>query len=93
MTRAPLQGLGGSLGVIPEDRLRRGRRALGGQAQVLVGEAGGETAAGGALEGVDGIVILEHGRSYAYAFRNAPRTAGEAASSGILNAITGIPKK
>jgi fatty acid/phospholipid biosynthesis enzyme len=60
---------------------------------VLVGEAGGETAAGGALEGVDGIVILEHGRSYAYAFRNAPRTAGEAASSGILNAITGIPKK
>ena len=89
MTRAPLQGLGGSLGVIPEDRLRRGRRALGGQAQVLVGEA----AAGSALEGVNGIAIVEHGRSYAHAFRNAPRTAREAASSGILNAITGIPKK
>ncbi|MGD0765281.1 MAG: phosphate acyltransferase PlsX [Dehalococcoidia bacterium] len=45
------------------------------------------------LLGVKGIVVVAHGRSDAFAFKNALRTAHEAASSGLLNALSGLPKK
>jgi len=48
---------------------------------------------GAPLLGVNGIVIVAHGRSDAYAFRNALRTARDAASSGLLSALTAVPKK
>jgi hypothetical protein len=34
-----------------------------------------------------------HGRSDAFAFKNAPRTAPEAASSAPQRALSGLPKK
>ena len=45
------------------------------------------------LLGLKGIVIVAHGRSDAFAFKNALRTASEAASSDLLSALTGLPKK
>jgi len=46
---------------------------------------------GGALLGVDGVVIIAHGRSDAYAVRNAIRVAGRAVESDIISAIkTGL---
>jgi glycerol-3-phosphate acyltransferase PlsX len=42
---------------------------------------------GGALLGVDGVVIIAHGRSDAYAVRNAIRAARRAVESDIINAI------
>jgi glycerol-3-phosphate acyltransferase PlsX len=45
------------------------------------------------LLGVNGIVIVAHGRADAVAFKNALRTAREAASSGLLAALSGLPKK
>jgi glycerol-3-phosphate acyltransferase PlsX len=39
------------------------------------------------LLGVDGVVIICHGRSHAQAIKNAIRTAKEAAASGMLEAI------
>ena len=45
------------------------------------------------LLGVNGVVIVAHGRADALAFKNALRAAKETASSGLLAALTGIPKK
>jgi glycerol-3-phosphate acyltransferase PlsX len=46
---------------------------------------------GGALLGVDGVVIIAHGRSDAYAVRNAIRAARRAVESDIISAIkTGL---
>ncbi len=45
------------------------------------------------LLGVDGVVIVAHGRSDAYAFKNALRTARDAVTSGVLEALSSIPKK
>ncbi|GAB4534457.1 MAG: phosphate acyltransferase PlsX [Anaerolineae bacterium] len=42
---------------------------------------------GGALLGVDGVVIIAHGRSDAYAVRNAIRAARRAVESNVLQAI------
>jgi glycerol-3-phosphate acyltransferase PlsX len=42
---------------------------------------------GGALLGVDGVVIIAHGRSDAYAVRNAIRAAHRAVESNIISAI------
>jgi glycerol-3-phosphate acyltransferase PlsX len=42
---------------------------------------------GGALLGVDGVVIIAHGRSDAYAVRNAIRAARRAVESNIIEAI------
>jgi len=42
---------------------------------------------GGALLGVDGVVIIAHGRSDAYAVRNAIRAARRAVDSDIIDAI------
>jgi len=42
---------------------------------------------GGALLGVDGVVIIAHGRSDAYAMRNAIRAARRAVDSDIIDAI------
>jgi len=42
---------------------------------------------GGALLGVDGVVIIAHGRSDAYAMRNAIRAARRAVESDIISAI------
>jgi glycerol-3-phosphate acyltransferase PlsX len=42
---------------------------------------------GGALLGVDGVVIIAHGRSDAYAVRNAIRAARRAVESDIIHAI------
>lgn len=42
---------------------------------------------GGALLGVDGVVIIAHGRSDAYAVRNAIRVAHRAVKSDIIDAI------
>jgi glycerol-3-phosphate acyltransferase PlsX len=39
------------------------------------------------LLGIDGVVIICHGRSHAQAIKNAIRTAKEAATSGMLEAI------
>ncbi len=45
------------------------------------------------LLGINGVVIVAHGRADAIAFKNALRAAQETASSGLLTAMTGIPKK
>jgi glycerol-3-phosphate acyltransferase PlsX len=45
------------------------------------------------LLGVNGIVIVAHGRSDAFAFKNALRTAREAIAANLLDALTGLPKK
>jgi glycerol-3-phosphate acyltransferase PlsX len=46
---------------------------------------------GGVLLGVDGVVIIAHGRSDAYAVRNAIRAAHRAVESNIISAIkTGL---
>jgi len=45
------------------------------------------------LLGVNGVVIVAHGRADAVAFKSALRTAREAASSGLLAALSGLPKK
>ncbi len=45
------------------------------------------------LLGVKGVVIVAHGRSDANAFKNALRTAQEALAAGVLEALSGIPKK
>jgi glycerol-3-phosphate acyltransferase PlsX len=45
------------------------------------------------LLGVKGVVIVAHGRSDANAFKNALRTAQEALTAGVLEALSGIPKK
>jgi glycerol-3-phosphate acyltransferase PlsX len=42
---------------------------------------------GGALLGVDGVVIIGHGRSDAYAVRNSIRVACQAAESDVISAI------
>ncbi len=42
---------------------------------------------GAPLLGVDGVVIVGHGRSDAYAIRNGIRTAAQAVENGILEAI------
>ena len=42
---------------------------------------------GGALLGVDGVVVIAHGRSDAYAIRNAIRVAHRAVESDVINAI------
>jgi glycerol-3-phosphate acyltransferase PlsX len=42
---------------------------------------------GGALLGVDGVVIIGHGRSDAYAVRNAIRAARQAVESDVIGAI------
>jgi len=42
---------------------------------------------GGALLGVDGVVIVGHGRSDAYAVRNALRVARQAVESDVIGAI------
>ena len=42
---------------------------------------------------MNGVVIVAHGRADALAFKNALRAARETASSGLLAALTGIPKK
>jgi glycerol-3-phosphate acyltransferase PlsX len=42
---------------------------------------------GGALLGVDGVVVIAHGRSDAYAVRNAIRAAHRAVESDVINAI------
>jgi glycerol-3-phosphate acyltransferase PlsX len=44
---------------------------------------------GGALLGVDGVVIIGHGRSDAYAVRNAIRRAWQAVESGVIDVIKG----
>jgi glycerol-3-phosphate acyltransferase PlsX len=44
---------------------------------------------GGALLGVNGVVIIGHGRSDAYAVRNAIRVARRAVESGVIGAIKG----
>jgi glycerol-3-phosphate acyltransferase PlsX len=44
---------------------------------------------GGALLGVDGVVIIGHGRSDAYAVRNAIRRALQAVESGVIDVIKG----
>jgi glycerol-3-phosphate acyltransferase PlsX len=46
---------------------------------------------GGVLLGVDGVVIIAHGRSDAYAVRNAIRAAQRAVESNVIDAIkTGL---
>jgi glycerol-3-phosphate acyltransferase PlsX len=45
---------------------------------------------GGALLGVDGVVIIGHGRSDAYAVRNAIRTALRAVESDVIGTIRGF---
>ena len=45
------------------------------------------------LLGVNGVVIVAHGRADAVAFKNALRAARETASSGLLAALSGLPKK
>ena len=45
------------------------------------------------LLGVKGVVIVAHGRSDANAFKNALRTAQEAVTAGMLEALSEIPKK
>jgi glycerol-3-phosphate acyltransferase PlsX len=42
---------------------------------------------GAALLGVDGVVIIGHGRSDAYAVRNAIRVARQAVQTDMVNAI------
>jgi glycerol-3-phosphate acyltransferase PlsX len=42
---------------------------------------------GGALLGVDGVVVIAHGRSDAYAIRNAIRVAHRAVESDVIDAI------
>jgi glycerol-3-phosphate acyltransferase PlsX len=42
---------------------------------------------GGALLGVDGVVIVTHGRSDAYTIRNAIREAKKAIENDVINAI------
>jgi glycerol-3-phosphate acyltransferase PlsX len=42
---------------------------------------------GGPLLGVNGVVIVAHGRSDAYAIRNAIRVAKQAAENNIVQAI------
>jgi glycerol-3-phosphate acyltransferase PlsX len=42
---------------------------------------------GGPLLGVNGVVIVAHGRSDAYAVKNAIRLAGQAVENGVLEAI------
>jgi glycerol-3-phosphate acyltransferase PlsX len=42
---------------------------------------------GGALLGVDGVVIIGHGRSDAYAVRNALRVARQAVEGDVISAI------
>jgi glycerol-3-phosphate acyltransferase PlsX len=42
---------------------------------------------GGALLGVDGVVVIAHGRSDAYAVRNAIRVAHRAVESDVINVI------
>jgi glycerol-3-phosphate acyltransferase PlsX len=44
---------------------------------------------GGALLGVDGVVIIGHGRSDAYAVRNAILRARQAVESGVIDVIKG----
>ncbi len=44
---------------------------------------------GAPLLGVDGVVIVAHGRAHPEAMKNALRTAQEAASSGMLDALRG----
>jgi glycerol-3-phosphate acyltransferase PlsX len=44
---------------------------------------------GGALLGVDGVVIIGHGRSDAYAVRNAIRRARQAVEGGVIDVIKG----
>ena len=44
---------------------------------------------GGALLGVNGVVIIGHGRSDAYAVRNAIRVAQRAVESDVISAIKG----
>jgi glycerol-3-phosphate acyltransferase PlsX len=43
---------------------------------------------GAALLGVDGVVVIGHGRSDAYAVRNAIRAAQRAVKSDVIGAIT-----
>jgi phosphate acyltransferase len=69
-------------GLVLRDALREMRRRL------EYAEYGGVP-----LLGVNGVVIVAHGRADAVAFKNALRAAREAASSGLLAALTGIPKK
>jgi phosphate acyltransferase len=69
-------------GLVLRDALREMRRRL------EYAEYGGVP-----LLGVNGVVIVAHGRADALAFKNALRAAKETASSGLLAAITGIPKK
>jgi len=42
---------------------------------------------GAPLLGIDGVVIVAHGRSDAWALRNAIRTAAQAVENGVLEAI------
>jgi glycerol-3-phosphate acyltransferase PlsX len=44
---------------------------------------------GAPLLGVNGVVIVAHGRAEARAFRNALRVAGEAAASGVIDVLRG----
>jgi len=69
-------------GLVLRDALREMRRRL------EYAEYGGVP-----LLGVNGVVIVAHGRADAVAFKNALRAAREAASSGLLAALSGIPKK
>jgi glycerol-3-phosphate acyltransferase PlsX len=69
-------------GLVLRDALREMRRRL------EYAEYGGVP-----LLGVNGVVIVAHGRADAVAFKNALRAARETASSGLLAALTGIPKK
>lgn len=48
---------------------------------------------GAPLLGVNGVVIIAHGRSDATAIKNALRAAGEAAASGIVEAMAGAFKR
>ena len=47
---------------------------------------------GAALLGVNGVVIVEHGRADALAIKSGLRIAGEAVSSGMLEALRGAVK-
>jgi len=48
---------------------------------------------GGALLGVNGVVIVTHGRSDAYTIRNALRVAKTAAENDIIAAIKAVSSK
>lgn len=48
---------------------------------------------GASLLGVNGVVIVEHGRADAQAIRSGLRIAGEAVSSGMLEALQGAVKR